>query len=122
MISTAMAAYVWSYDNGDIGGFVCEACARPGDEPVRGDTYADTPTHCEECEDLLPIPLTDDGYDYVAENIAEYVVNGSGRGEVVRAWARAFPLALEGVQEFGTRTLVELLQVGLDLRAQVDAQ
>lgn len=121
MISTAMMAYVWSYDNGDIGGFVCEACARPEDEPVRGDTYADTPMHCEGCEDLLPFRLTTAGYDYVAENIAEYIVNGSGRGEVVRVWAREFPVALEGVQEFGTRTLVELMRAGLDLREQVDA-
>jgi hypothetical protein len=59
------------------------------DEPVAilRDDEADTPTHCRECEGLIPHRLTSDGIDYVAEGLGRVLRDpGDGRRCIVRAW------------------------------------
>ena len=51
------------------------------------DSEADTPTHCVECEALIDHALTSWGHQYVAEAIADFLANDSGRYKIVMAWA-----------------------------------
>lgn len=63
------------------------------EEPVgilKGDS-ADTPTHCCDCECLIPHPLTDEGIDYVAEGLGRILRNPTdGRRCVLRAWVNEY--------------------------------
>jgi len=81
-IAIASTGYVTPY-----GDTVCDRCSRKGDELFVGES--DVPHHCIECEDLLPIPLTGEGRNYVANEILEYLATGSpnGRPEVLLMWA-----------------------------------
>jgi hypothetical protein len=62
------------------------------DEPaaIFDDSEADSPTHCAECEELIPHALTSHGYDYVREHIIEELKPGEVRHpdslKVVREW------------------------------------
>lgn len=49
-------------------------------------TESDTPTHCAECEALIPHDLTPDGLAYVAERLAA----DDGRPEIHAMWAEAY--------------------------------
>ena len=55
--------------------------------PIFFNNESDTPTHCVKCEALIDHALTSDGYEYVAEAIADFLTNDSGRYKIVMAWA-----------------------------------
>ena len=80
---------------------VCVDCApTPTDEtdcddgypaPIYDDMESDTPTHCANCEALIPHALTDDGYRYVEERIAGHLADPTdGRACVLAAWWREY--------------------------------
>lgn len=67
---------------------VCSHCATivnqkwPGFEdwdepiPIFRDTELDSPVGCSECGSLIPVRLTEDGYNYVVEEIRDYLKSG----------------------------------------------
>jgi hypothetical protein len=46
---------------------------------------ADTPQHCDECHLFLQNDLTKEGYAYVGDAIASFILNG-GNQTVIRQW------------------------------------
>lgn len=103
-----MTAYVYQ------AAMLCEACARdvmrdadanpeldaldkemsdrhPQGPYSDGGGEADTPQHCDHCSAFLRNPLTQDGYAYVRELVAEHDASGRMRGvaDIIAAW-RAF--------------------------------
>ena len=46
---------------------------------------ADTPSHCAQCEALIPHDLTPDGLEYVREAVEGLTV-GQGSADIVRQW------------------------------------
>ena len=77
----------------------CEDCAKPimaklGQDPKFGSDHypqgpysdggreADTPQHCDACHAFLENPLTQDGYQYVLEQLTD----GRGNREVEALW------------------------------------
>jgi len=55
-----------------------------------GGGEADTPQHCDHCGEFLRNPLTGDGYDYVREQVEQYVrPDEDGEIDVEEAAARA---------------------------------
>ena len=94
---------------------ICEECApadfEDGDysewrgfedwsEPIAilSDTESDTPTHCAECESLIGHALTSDGYEYVAEHIANAARDDGGRRCITRQWWERYGSELYGRQ------------------------
>jgi hypothetical protein len=69
----------WIYD-GDI---YCDDCKPDGAEGpyADGGGEADCPQHCGGCGMFLENPLTQDGYDYVREAIAD------SPSEITQLWA-----------------------------------
>ena len=65
----------------------CCGWRREDAEPIwEASGASDTPTHCVVCEALIPHPLTREGYAYVAEAL----LIGSGRPEILEAWRREY--------------------------------
>jgi hypothetical protein len=70
---------------------------------------ADTPTHCERCEALIPHRLTSEGLEYVREayrNEAAALMGnrGGGRPCIVRAWVLEYlPSQAHIVRDWPTR-------------------
>jgi len=84
--------YYWNCDDA-----VCLDCHNDGTEwkgfddwenplPIFDDEKSDTPTHCCECEDLIPHDLTSEGYRYVEEAVVKVLSGGGGRPEIVLQW------------------------------------
>lgn len=55
----------------------------------------DVPEHCAGCKVFLENPLTQAGYDYLREKVAEYVDNGHGMPDVINEWREFYPEAWE---------------------------
>lgn len=55
-----------------------------------GGGEADTPQHCDACGLFLENPLTGDGIRYVNEKLIEHARDGSGKKEVLAAWAKHY--------------------------------
>lgn len=53
--------------------------------PIFESSESDTPTHCHDCGDLIEHPLTDDGYNYVADAIVSDFGDGE-RSPVIEQW------------------------------------
>lgn len=53
------------------------------------DGASDTPTHCGTCGQLIPHPLTADGYDYVGESLERALRDGD-IGAAIGAWMDAY--------------------------------
>jgi hypothetical protein len=70
--------------------FVTGEITRDDPLAIFPDTESDTPTHCAECEALIPHALTPEGYEYVSEAVAQYRDFGIGRGEIVEQWAAQY--------------------------------
>ena len=53
---------------------------------------ADTPSHCELCEALIPHDLTPDGIEYVREAVQACIDDapGAGRRGIVEQWRRQY--------------------------------
>jgi hypothetical protein len=54
--------------------------------PIFSDSEADSPTHCTQCEALIPHALTNEGHRYVREALAE----NTGRPEILAMWKEAY--------------------------------
>jgi hypothetical protein len=65
----------------------CPACARRTDSPIFEGSETDRPSHCEECEELIPESLTGDGVRYVLDALDDVRNGRGGRLEIVAAWA-----------------------------------
>lgn len=67
-----------------------------------GGGEADTPQHCDACGLFLENPLTPDGMTYASERIEEHLSDGTGRGDVLSAWADFYgiPWPLVNAAEF----------------------
>jgi len=50
----------------------------------------DSPLHCDECEKLIPLTMTEEGIDYILMSLIGYVVDGHGRQEVITEWLREY--------------------------------
>lgn len=53
---------------------------------------SDTPEHCSGCHEFLKTGLTSHGREYARGSLAEYVINGNGRKEVLQQWADFYNL------------------------------
>lgn len=52
---------------------------------------SDIPDHCADCHEFLENPLTDDGYEYVAEHIGIHAYHDcAGDKSVLRQWAEFY--------------------------------
>lgn len=77
---------------------VCVDCAPPeaftSDEwsPIFAESETDCPSHCAECEALIPENLTSDGVRYVREHLRRFLrTHGrEGRAEILSEWAATF--------------------------------
>ncbi len=58
-----------------------------------GGGESDSPQHCAQCGVFLENPLTQDGYAYVRECIAD--TRSTGHGAVVQEWVEFYDLAEE---------------------------
>jgi hypothetical protein len=56
---------------------------------------SDTPDHCAGCRMFLENPLTQAGYDYLREKVAEYDNDSRGVPEVIQQWREFYPEAWE---------------------------
>lgn len=80
-----------------MAGPLCRDCHRDAGHddddahPIPYDTEADTPTHCHKCDALIAHDLTRDGYEYVAEALAD----GAGRPDVLAAWREEWGAIIE---------------------------
>lgn len=72
-----------------------------GEYPVdcTGTDEADSPQHCGECHKFLENDLTDDGRNYVAEMIAEWIATGRGSADVLLEWARFYESEVSDIAE-----------------------
>ena len=50
----------------------------------------DTPLHCNNCLVLLPVYLTDNGLEYILEQIDNYLVYDLGRADVLARWVEHY--------------------------------
>ena len=76
-----------------------------------GGGESDSPTHCASCGVFLDNPLTDDGADYVASEIADsmrYLPENSRR--VFREWAGAYGDYVGMAENIGKRILEHLME------------
>lgn len=75
---------------------LCVACAGPdaendpGAHAIMSWDEADCPTHCEECGDVIPHSLTDEGYRYVRAAIQDHGLHGTGDGFILGQWWAAY--------------------------------
>ena len=83
------------------GTILCAECGeregwdkRPSDEvgAVFPDSETDSPSHCEECEALIPQSLTSDGVKYVHAAFRRFLRSHGkhGRAEILTEWAETF--------------------------------
>jgi hypothetical protein len=69
-----------------------------------GGGEADCPQHCDHCSVFLENPLTQDGYDYVADAVIEAVVRGK-MSDALRTWVDHYDdIDLRSVLERATET------------------
>jgi hypothetical protein len=67
-------------------GGTCSETWPAGPYPTaQGET--DTPDHCDACRVYLRLPLTSDGWRYVAEALRDFVRYAEGDAATLRAWA-----------------------------------
>ncbi len=81
------------------GMILCAECGERGgwdrDEEagaVFADSETDSPSHCDDCEALIPECLTSDGVKYVHESFRRFLRSHGkdGRLEVLTEWAREY--------------------------------
>lgn len=95
----------------DVVGYVgrdmtlCLTCAQWEEEPIFGSEEVDAPLRCENCGDTIPTRLTDEGRDYVREQVLDHQNDGAGRSEILKEWAEYWPgievwVALSGLRGY----------------------
>lgn len=78
------------------------------EEPIAimSDEESDSPTHCRECEALIAITMTSDGYRYVAEHVTDAAQNDGGRRCITRQWWQEYG---DGIEESDLREIISAM-------------
>ena len=64
-----------------------------------GGGESDYPSHCAECGCFLENPLTDDGYAYVRQAVADAIRNGRTDSVAVTEWAPFYDIDVDEEEE-----------------------